>query len=462
MQSRQVTVFGAGYVGLVTGVCLAASGHRVTVLDVDETKLAELRNGLVPFHEPDLQQVMADALATECLSFDHAETMAELGEFVFVAVGTPSTLGGSADLRFVRAVIDQVVDTATTGTVVVMKSTVPPGTGRNLSLRLAAAGIEYVSNPEFLREGRAVTDWFNTDRIVLGGHPEPVARVASLYENIDSPVVSGDITSAELIKYASNAFLATKISFANEIANLCDCVEADVALVMQGVGLDGRIGPAFLNAGIGYGGSCFPKDTRALDFLSSINGHDFHLLKAGIDVNSRQRLLPIMALRSRLGDLTGVRIAVLGLTFKPDIDVNSRQRLLPIMALLHLMGDLAGKRIAVLGLTFKPDTDDTREAPAADIIGMLLSEGAIVDAFDPVGTMNFDAADYRQCPTLEDAVRESEAVLVTTEWHGIVSADWPTLVATMESPRYVYDGRNCLDADSIRAAGGTYVGVGRR
>ena len=425
MQSRQVTVFGAGYVGLVTGVCLAASGHRVTVLDVDETKLAELRNGLVPFHEPDLQQVMADALATECLSFDHAETMAELGEFVFVAVGTPSTLGGSADLRFVRAVIDQVVDTATTGTVVVMKSTVPPGTGRNLSLRLAAAGIEYVSNPEFLREGRAVTDWFNTDRIVLGGHPEPVARVASLYENIDSPVVSGDITSAELIKYASNAFLATKISFANEIANLCDCVEADVALVMQGVGLDGRIGPAFLNAGIGYGGSCFPKDTRALDFLSSINGHDFHLLKAVIDVNSRQRLLPIMAL-------------------------------------LHLMGDLAGKRIAVLGLTFKPDTDDTREAPAADIIGMLLSEGAIVDAFDPVGTMNFDAADYRQCPTLEDAVRESEAVLVTTEWHGIVSADWPTLVATMESPRYVYDGRNCLDADSIRAAGGTYVGVGRR
>ena len=425
MQSRHVTVFGAGYVGLVTGVCLAAAGHRVTVLDVDEDKLARLRSGMVPFHEPELQAVMADALATECLAFDHADTIAEIGEFAFVAVGTPSTLGGSADLRYVRAVVDKVLGLGSPGTVVVMKSTVPPGTGKQLSPRLAQGGIEYVSNPEFLREGRAVSDWFNTERIVLGGEPEAVAKVAALYGNIDSPIVSGDVTSAELIKYASNAFLATKISFANEIANLCDCVGADVELVMQGVGLDGRIGPAFLSAGIGYGGSCFPKDTRALDFLSSMNGHDFHLLKAVIDVNSRQRLLPIMALRDRLGEL-------------------------------------AGRRVAVLGLTFKPDTDDTREAPATDIIGMLLSEGATVRAFDPVGTMSFESPDYEQSATIGDALRDAEAALVTTEWRDIVDADWHALLGSMRAPRYVYDGRNCLDGDAVRAAGGLYVGVGRR
>ncbi len=425
MDQRSISVFGAGYVGLVTGVCLAHSGHEVTVLDVDESKLVSLRAGVVPFHEPELPTVMAEAVASGSLSFAHADAPGAYGDFVFIAVGTPSTLGGSADLRFVRAVVDQIARNAPADTIVIMKSTVPPGTGNQLCEKLAAHGMHYVSNPEFLREGRAVNDWFHTDRIVLGGDKDAVRRVARLYENIDAPVVAGDISSAELIKYASNAFLATKISFANEIANLCDCVSADVELVMHGVGLDARIGSAFLNAGIGYGGSCFPKDTRALDFLSSINGHDFHLLKAVIDVNARQRLLPIMALHRRLGDLTGVRVAV-------------------------------------LGLTFKPDTDDTRESPAIDIIGMLLAEGAVVVAYDPVGTLSVDAPGFEQVASIDAALDGAAAALVTTEWAAIVTADWGSLTRSMVPPRLVFDGRNCLDPAVIGDAGGEYLGVGRR
>jgi len=425
VSASRITVFGAGYVGLVTGVCLAASGHQVTVLDVDEKKLDSLRNGVVPFHEPELPEVMASALRSGNLGFGHASSPGQYGEFVFVAVGTPSTLGGSADLRFVRTVVDQIAREAPRDTVVIMKSTVPPGTGDLMSEKLSQSGIHYVSNPEFLREGRAVTDWFHTDRIVLGGGAAAVTRVADLYSDVDAPVITGDISSAELIKYASNAFLATKISFANEIANLCDCVNADISQVMRGVGMDSRIGPAFLNAGIGYGGSCFPKDTRALDFLSSINGHDFHLLKAVIDVNSRQRLLPIMELRRRLGYLSGVKVAV-------------------------------------LGLTFKPDTDDTREAPAAEIVGMLLAEGASVVAYDPVGALSVDSVDYEQVVSLEEAMQGAAAAIVTTEWSAIADGPWSALVRTMAPPRLVYDGRNCVEPSVVRDAGGQYVGVGRR
>jgi len=249
--------------------------------------------------------------------------------------------------------------------------------------------------------------------------------VAALYEGIDAAVVKCDIASAELIKYASNAFLATKISFANEIARLCDRVDADVDVVMHGVGLDPRIGPAFLKAGIGYGGSCFPKDTKALDFLSSVNGYDFHLLKAVIDVNSGQRLLPIMTLRG-------------------------------------VLGDLRGTEIAVAGLTFKPNTDDIREAPAIEIIDMLLSDGALVRGYDPVGRVGADPGSFEQVPTLEKALRDAQAVVVATEWPEIAGADWRDLVGLMREPRLVFDGRNCVDGDAVRAGGGIYMGVGRR
>jgi UDPglucose 6-dehydrogenase len=259
----------------------------------------------------------------------------------------------------------------------------------------------------------------------LGGAPEARAKVASLYEDIDAPILQCDIASAELIKYASNAFLAMKISFANEIANLCDTVDADIVTVMEGVGMDARIGSSFLKAGIGYGGSCFPKDTRALDYLYSINGHHSQLLKAVIDVNAFQRRLPVTALRRHVGDLRGLCIAV-------------------------------------LGLTFKPDTDDTREAPAGDIIRMLLVEGASVSGYDPVGVMPFDSELYTQEATIAEAVRGASAVIIATEWNDVVDADWPALVATMVGPKLVFDGRNCVDPDAVRGAGGQYVGIGRR
>jgi UDPglucose 6-dehydrogenase len=420
-----VTVFGAGYVGLVTGACLASSGHSVTVVEIDAAKLDRLVAGEVPLHEPGLLDVIREPVAAGRLRFAHASRIDTYGEFVFIAVGTPSTAEGAADLRFVKAVVDQVAIEAPAGTVVVMKSTVPPGTGAQMSAVLAPAGIAYVSNPEFLREGSAVDDWFHADRIVLGGEPADVRRVEALYSDLDAPRLSCDIASAELIKYASNAFLATKISYANEIARLCDCVEADVTVVLDGVGMDRRIGTAFLNAGIGYGGSCFPKDTRALDFLSGLNGCDFQLLKAVIDVNARQRLLPVEELRRRLGELSGLGIAV-------------------------------------LGLTFKPDTDDTREAPATEIIAALLADGADVRVYDPVGRLETPVAGCVQTATIEDAVRDTSAAIIATEWTEIKDADWSALVSAMTAPRIVFDGRNCIDGDTVRAAAGTYVGVGRR
>ncbi len=425
MRPRRVTVFGAGYVGLVAGACLSKSGHTVTVLDVDEKKLVSLRGGVTPFHEPGLDEIITGSIEAGRLIFEHPSNVTDFGEYVYVAVGTPSTSTGSSDLRFISAVVEQIVSTVPAGTIVIMKSTVPPGTGTALAKRLEAHGIGYVSNPEFLREGNAVKDWYETDRMVLGGNPETIDKVAELYEDILAPILRCDIPSAELIKYASNAFLAMKISFANEIANLCNTVDADVTTVMKGVGLDKRIGGSFLNAGIGYGGSCFPKDTRALDYLYSVNGHHSPLLKAVIDVNAFQRRVPVTAIRHRLGDLHGVRVAV-------------------------------------LGLTFKPHTDDTREAPAGDIIRMLLVEGAIVPAYDPVGVMDFESDQYTQVGSVEEAVRDACAVIVATEWDEICDADWKTMTATMAEPKLVFDGRNCVDPAAVRAGGGEYVGVGRR
>lgn len=425
MQSHNVTVFGAGYVGLVAGACLSKSGHSVTVLDVDRSKLESLQTGRTPFHEPGLDEIITENIASGRLTFKHPSENGGYGEFVFVAVGTPSTSTGSSDLRYVDSVIEQIAGSAPAGTVVIMKSTVPPGTGAMLSKRLEPMGIDYVSNPEFLREGSAVEDWFKTDRMVLGGAADACGRVATLYEDIDAPTLTCDIASAELIKYASNAFLAMKISFANEIANLCDKVDADITTVMEGVGADPRIGGSFLRAGIGYGGSCFPKDTRALDYLYSINGHHSQLLKAVIDVNAFQRRLPVTTLRRRLGDLRGLTVAV-------------------------------------LGLAFKPNTDDTREAPSEDIIRMLLVEGATVRGFDPIGQMHFDSDLYTQTTDLAETMRGACAVVVATEWDQICSADWAGLTASMCEPRIVFDGRNCLDADAVRAGGGDYVGVGRR
>ena len=323
-----------------------------------------------------------------------------------------------------RAVINPILESDRAGSIVVMKSTVPPGTGTRFAATLSARGIGYVSNPEFLREGSAITDWEHADRIVLGGDIAAARQVADLYIGLDSPVVTCSIPTAELVKYASNAFLATKISFINEIAAVCDLVGADVVEVAEALGLDHRIGRAFLNAGIGYGGSCFSKDTHALGFLSSFNGYDFNLLRSVIEVNARQRMLPVKVLRAQLGDL-------------------------------------AGHRVAVLGLAFKPGTDDTRESPGIDIASLLLGEGAIVTAYDPLARAEIDDTGFSQCETIGEAVRGASALVVATEWPQITEADWSRLVHTMNTPRIVYDGRNALSGIAITAAGGRYIAVGR-
>ena len=421
--AENITIFGAGYVGLIAGVCLAHSGHNVTLCDVDRDKLTALSSAKSPIFEPGLEELLAEGLDHGNLRFIHTDALPErLSGAIFIAVGTPPTSSGSADLTYVRAVIDSVAARAEPGTVLVMKSTVPPGTGVKLASRLKESGVDYVSNPEFLREGSAVKDWFQTDRIVLGGSTDAVGRISSLYADIDAPILTCDITSAEMIKYASNAFLATKISFINEIASLCDLVGGQIDAVSEGVGMDSRIGPAFLKPGIGYGGSCFPKDTRALDFLASFNGYDFHLLRGVIDVNARQRIMPVRSLMEHLGDLDGLRVAV-------------------------------------LGLTFKPDTDDTREAPAVDIISMLAAEGAHVTGFNPIPTDL--AGPFALADSIEKAVSGADAVIVTTEWPEICKADWEALVSTMAPSALIYDGRNCLNPEAIRTAGATYVGVGR-
>ena len=421
--SQTVTVFGAGYVGLVTGVCLASSGHNVTVLDVDEAKVASLRDGRSPFFEPGLDEFMRESMDAGRLTFCLVDDLDAISGIAMIAVGTPSTESGSADLRYVRSAEATIREKAVPGTVVVMKSTVPPGTGRGLAAKLEAHGILYASNPEFLREGSAVEDWFHTDRVVIGGEPEATERVSDLYAGVDAPLVLCDVTSAEMVKYASNAFLATKISFINEIARLCDFVGADVEQVAHGVGLDARIGTAFLNAGIGYGGSCFPKDARALDFLADMNGYDFQLLRAVIDVNQRQRLLPVRALRD-------------------------------------VFGSLEGRRVAVLGLTFKPNTDDTREAPAREIISMLVAEGADVVTYDPQGVGD-SYPGVAGASSLAEVTRDAHAAIIATEWPEFTQADWGPLVRDMADDPVVFDGRNCLDRGVIESAGGRYIGVGR-
>ncbi len=423
--SASIAVYGAGYVGLVTAVCLAHSGHTVRLLDTDAQRLESLRAGTTPFFEPGLDELLTSVLGTHHLQVEHADGGPAAAAFVFVAVGTPSTPIGSADLRYVRDVIERIAESASPGTTVIMKSTVPPGTGALIATRLEPCGIGYVSNPEFLREGTAIEDWYHTDRIVLGGEPGRVEAVARLYDDIGAPIVRCDTTSAELVKYASNAFLATKVSFINEIASLCDITGADIEAVAAAVGMDHRIGGAFMNAGIGYGGSCFPKDTRALDFLSRFNGFDFHLLKAVIDVNARQHLLPVVALRKHLGTLYG-------------------------------------HRIAVLGLAFKPNTDDTRESPASDIIDLLLAEGAVVRAHDPLARLSRDDARYVQVSSIDEAVRDAEGIIVCTEWPQYAGADWQALAAATAPDALVFDGRNCVDATAVRSAARTYRGVGRR
>jgi UDPglucose 6-dehydrogenase len=421
---KHVAVFGAGYVGLVTGACFAELGHRVTVRDVVAEKVEQLRRGEVPIYEPGLEELIARNAERLSFTTDVDEAIDD-AEFVYVAVGTPPTYSGDADLSAVWTVIDELPE-VDHRIVVCMKSTVPVGTGEKVRHRLDARGLAqvgYVSNPEFTAEGTAVRDFMEPDRIVVGAFDEADGdAVAALHEGIDAPVVRADVASAEMIKLAANAALMVRISFINEIANVCEATGADVVKVAEGIGWDRRIGKSFLRAGIGFGGSCFPKDSLALKQLAASSGYHFQVLNAVIEVNELQK-------RRVIGKLK------------------------------QLLGSLRGRRVALLGLAFKPHTDDTREAPAFVLAGRLLAEGADVVAWDPVA--NADGLHgVVQVASVADAVAGADAAVLVTEWPELADLDWARLGATMRRAVLV-DGRNMLDPASMREAGFTYDAIGR-
>jgi UDPglucose 6-dehydrogenase len=421
----KVGIFGAGWVGLVTGACFAELGHDVVVRDVVPEKIEALRAGSVPFHEervPELLQQNADRLTFTLEAEDVADC-----EFLFVCVDTPPTHSGDADLSRVWSVVEQLPELRAARPVLVMKSTVPVGTGEKVRHGLEARGlghVGYASNPEFLAEGHAVEDFMHPDRIVIGAFEAADGdAVAGLYAGLEGPLVRCDVNSAEMIKLAANAFLMTRISFINEIANVCEAVGADVVRVAEGVGLDQRLGPHFLRAGIGYGGSCFPKDSLALKQLASNSGYHFQLLSAVIEVNELQKRRVIGKLKRHLGSLRD-------------------------------------KRIALLGLAFKPHTDDMREAPSIVLAARLLAEGADVPVWDPVADPALLPRGVEPTGSVLEAVRGADAAVIVTEWpelRGLASAE---VREAMANPLIV-DGRNLLDPETVRAAGFAYEGIGR-
>jgi UDPglucose 6-dehydrogenase len=421
----RVSVFGAGYVGLVTGACLAELGHDVVVRDVVESKIDALRAGVVPIHEPGLVELLARNGERLSFTTDVGDAV-EGADVVYIAVGTPPTYSGDADLSAVWTVVDELPEVERR-IVVAMKSTVPVGTGRAVRHRLDERGLEnvgYVSNPEFTAEGTAVQDFMHPDRIVIGAFDAADGDVvAQLHDGIDAPIVRCDVPSAEMVKLAANAALVTRISFINEIANVCEATGADVTTVAEGIGLDRRIGSSFLRAGIGFGGSCFPKDSLALKQLAANSGYNFQLLNAVIEVNELQKRRVIGKLERRLGPLRG-------------------------------------KRIALLGLAFKPGTDDMREAPSLVLAGRLLSEGADVTAWDPVADGKAHLHGVEIAETALDALDGADGAVVVTEWPELRDLDWATAAERMRG-NVIVDGRNLLDPDELRSLGFVYEGIGR-
>ncbi|CAN5764238.1 UDP-glucose/GDP-mannose dehydrogenase family protein [soil metagenome] len=423
-----IGMVGAGYVGLVTAVSLASLGHHVTVRDIDPDKITALQAGEVPIYEPGLASLLAENAARLSFTLSMADVLRDC-RLIFVAVDTPPTHSGDADLSKVMSVLFELAALgAGPEHLVVMKSTVPVGTGRRIRAILRDRGLPalaYVSNPEFLREGTAIADFLQPDRIVIGAFEASAAdRVEALYRPLEAPILRTSVASAEMIKYASNAFLATKISFINEIANVCEEVGADVDVVSRGMGMDPRIGPSFLRAGIGFGGSCFPKDVAALKQLAGNSGYHFQLLTSVIEVNELQKRRVINKLKKHLGGLHG-------------------------------------KEIALLGLAFKPGTDDMREAASLVLVGRLLAEGALVRGYDPVVRESERLSGVEICVSAEAAVYGADAAILVTEWPELVHLDWVKLQSSMRQPVLI-DGRNVLDPESMRRAGYIFEGIGRQ
>ena len=429
----KITVVGLGHLGTVAAGALAAAGHQVSALDIDDGKVRELRSGRLHIHEPGLQECVSSALDRGNLRFSQIDEFSDPpGEVALVATGTPAATDGNADLAQVRSALDWLKRRNSANLTVVMKSTVPPGSGASfIRNELKGLNVNYVANPEFLREGRALQDWTNPDRIVLGAEQNSsrgIEAVKRMYAGIDAPVLVTDTTSAEMIKYASNAFLATRISFINEIATLCDAVGASIDSVSDGLALDARTGSK-VHAGVGYGGSCFPKDIMALERLAA-----------------RHRARPGAAPVRERGKQTG-NAACRWRLFWPGSK-----------------GDLRGVDVGVLGLAFKPGTNDVRGAVALDVIGSLHLQGARVRAYDPKASdsaLSLLPADVELVDTPEQAAEGAQAILLLTEWAQIVGADWAAIASGMCPPRFLFDGRNALDADRMSRLGFEYLGIGR-
>jgi UDPglucose 6-dehydrogenase len=440
---KKVCVVGTGYVGLVTGACLADLGNEVVCLDIVEAKIERLRAGEMPIYEPGLEPLVRRNVSKGRLRFstDYTEAVRD-ADYCFIAVNTPSIAGGAAaDMTYVERAAGSIAKHVTRDVIIINKSTMPVGSGDLVSsiahknLRDASLNISVVSNPEFLREGSAVRDFLQPDRVVLGSYDQAAARrVGELYVPLRAPIVITDLYTAEMIKYASNAFLATKISFINEIARICDLLGADVKEVAAGMGYDKRIGRAFLDAGLGYGGSCFPKDVKALAHMADQAGLHPQLLDAVMKINKDQRHVVIDKLEAEFGDADQLR----------------------------------DKTITVLGLAFKDNTDDMREAPSIDIIRWLTEAGAEVRAFDPVATETaqavLPAVGVTYCADEYVAAEGADAIIVLTEWGRFLDIDMERLRAAMRDPErsaVLIDGRNLFDPEEMMRLGFHYQGIGR-
>ncbi|MEK4867679.1 UDP-glucose/GDP-mannose dehydrogenase family protein [Bacillus sp. FSL E2-8895] len=428
-----IAIFGTGYVGLVTGVCLSDIGHRVTCIDIDESKVAKMKEGISPIYEPGLDELMSKNIKENRLLFTtDCRQGVEKADIIYIAVGTPQRADGSANLKYIEQVALDIAYNLTKDTIVVIKSTVPVGTNDHVKNIIqqnlkADVKISMVSNPEFLREGSAIQDSFYGDRIVIGTDD---AETANIMEEVNRPfnvpVFKTSIKSSEMIKYAANAFLATKISFINEIANICEKLGADVEHVANGMGLDKRIGTQFLKAGIGYGGSCFPKDTHALIQIAGNVEHDFDLLKSVITVNNNQQA----SLVEKVKDI---------------------------------LGDIKGKQIAMLGLAFKPNTDDMREAASIVIASDLVELGAKVVAYDPIAIENARKIlpnEVQYVSSVEEAVTNADVTLIVTEWDDIKAFPIEKYIELMKKP-IIFDGRNCHGLEYVKKFDVDYYSVGR-
>ena len=430
----KIVVAGTGYVGLVTGACLSEIGHKVTCVDIDENKATMMKKGISPIYEPGLDELLKRNYEEGRLDFttDYKNAYKD-ANIVFIGVGTPEREDGSANLDYVFKVCEQIAESVENNCLVVVKSTVPIGTNDRVEEFLkehvkASIHIEVASNPEFLAQGTAVKDTLHASRIVIGVESkEAEEKLRYVYEGFNQPIVVTNRRSAEMIKYASNDFLALKISFINEIANVCEIVGANIEDVARGMSYDKRIGDKFLKAGLGYGGSCFPKDTKALHWLANDSGYEIKTIKATIEVNENQKYKMFRKAKQRFGSLKGMKVAV-------------------------------------LGLTFKPETDDLREAPSIPNIKRLLDEGAEIVAFDPVGEENFKKKfnlpiEYVKSP--KEALKNADVAFIFTEWKEIKNLDLQCYERLMKTP-IIFDGRNCYDINLVKDHNIDYYSVGRK